>query len=93
MLGKEDDSNIFVRLLQNQVRNYNSKPGEKKKKVKKRAPPPPSPTPDYQEAEKSSLKPEDKLFLSKSISSLAAGEKVKLEKKISGRDAAQWVEW
>ena len=56
--------------------------------MKKRAPPPPSPTPDYLQQEKNSLKPEDKLYLSKSISSLVtdkkAGEKVRLEKKTSG---------
>ena len=56
--------------------------------MKKRAPAPPSPTPDYLQQEKNSLKPEDKLYLSKSISSLVtekkAGEKVRLEKKMSG---------
>lgn len=87
--GREDDNNIFVRLLQNQVLNYNSKAGEKKdKKKKKRAPPPPSPTPDYLQPDKTHQKQDEKLYLSKSISSLLtdckSGEKVKLEKKISG---------
>ena len=91
--GKEDESNIFVRLLQNQVRNYQSKPRDKKKesklKKKSRAPPPPSPTPDYLQEEPNPLKPKEKPnLLSKSFSSLVREGKpedqVRLEKKISG---------
>ena len=94
LAGKEDESNIFVRLLQNQVLNYQSKPRDKKKESKlkkKRAPPPPSPTPDYLQEEPTCLKPKEKPSpLSKSISSLVtevkAEDKVRLEKKISGRN-------
>ena len=83
-----------MRLLQNQVLNYQSKPRDKKKesKVKKaRAPPPPSPTPDYLQEEPSCPKPKEKASpLSKSFSSLVtegkAEDKIRLEKKISGRN-------
>ena len=92
MAGKEDESNIFVRLLQNQVLNYQSKPRDKKKqsKLKKaRAPPPPSPTPDYLQEESDSPKPKEKQnLLSKSFSSLVTEvkteDKMGLEKKKSG---------
>ena len=100
MAGKEDESNIFLRLLQNQVRNYQSKPRDKKKESKmkkKRAPPPPSPTPDYLQEEPKSLKPKEKpSLLSKSISSLVTEgkteDKVRLEKKISGINLLPVVE-
>ena len=91
LAGKEDESNLFVRLLQNQVLNYHSKPRDKKKESKmkkKRAPPPPSPTPDYLQEDTKSPKPKEKDLLSKSVSSLVTDkkseDKVRLEKKISG---------
>ena len=91
LAGKEDESNIFVRLLQNQVLNYQSKPRDKKKESKmkkKRAPPPPSPTPDYLQEDTNPRKPREKDLLSKSVSSLLTDkkteDKVRMEKKISG---------
>ena len=98
LAGKEDESNLFVRLLQNQVLNYHSKPRDKKKESKmkkKRAPPPPSPTPDYLQEDTKSPKPKEKDLLSKSVSSLVTDkkseDKVRLEKKISGMNVLSEV--
>ena len=89
--GREEDGNIFVKLLQNQVLNYKSdrnSPKREKKKLSRDSfyekqsveQAPPSPTPDYSQHRVLT----NKKLISKSISSLLEDkDEVNLCKKLS----------